>query len=49
IPIGYGGNPEEVAAWAVWLASKDAGYVTGWTLYVDGGMTKYPGVQAGKG
>ncbi|WP_024422906.1 MULTISPECIES: SDR family oxidoreductase [Bacillus] len=49
IPIGYIGKPEEVAACAVWLASKEASYVTGLTLYVDGGMTKYPGFQAGKG
>lgn len=41
IPIGYIGKPEEVAACAVWLASKEASYVTGLTLYVDGGMTKY--------
>ncbi|MFB8735095.1 SDR family oxidoreductase [Bacillus sp. SL00103] len=44
IPIGYIGKPEEVAC-AVWLASKEASYVTGLTLYVDGGMTKYPGFK----
>ncbi|AJO18929.1 SDR family oxidoreductase [Bacillus paralicheniformis] len=49
IPIGYIGKPEEVAACAAWLASEEASYVTGLTLYVDGGMTKYPGFQAGKG
>ncbi|ALC80320.1 MULTISPECIES: SDR family oxidoreductase [Bacillus] len=49
IPMGYIGKPEEVAACAVWLSSSEASYVTGLTLYVDGGMTKYPGFQAGKG
>lgn len=33
------GNPEELAATAVWLASDAAGYVTGQTLPVDGGLT----------
>lgn len=49
IPMGYIGKPEEVAACAVWLASKEASYVTGLSLFVDGGMTQYPGFQAGKG
>ncbi|SFC78151.1 glucose 1-dehydrogenase [Bacillus sp. OV322] len=49
IPMGYIGKPEEIAACAVWLASSESSYVTGHTLYADGGMTKYPGFQAGKG
>jgi glucose 1-dehydrogenase len=49
IPMGYIGEPEEIAATAVWLASKQASYVTGLTLIADGGMTLYPGFQAGKG
>ena len=49
IPMGYIGKPEEIAACAVWLASSESSYVTGLTLYADGGMTKYPGFQAGKG
>ena len=49
IPMGYIGNPEEVAACAVWLASKESSYVTGLSLFVDGGMTQYPGFQAGRG
>lgn len=49
IPMGYIGRPEEIAACAVWLASTESSYVTGMTLYADGGMTKYPGFQAGKG
>lgn len=38
-PMGRQGRPEEVAAAAAFLASSDAGYVTGTTLVVDGGMT----------
>ncbi|AJY73703.1 SDR family oxidoreductase [Paenibacillus beijingensis] len=49
VPMGYIGKPEEVAACAVWLASSEASYVTGITLFVDGGMTKYPEFQAGRG
>ncbi|SFB07691.1 MULTISPECIES: glucose-1-dehydrogenase [unclassified Bacillus (in: firmicutes)] len=49
IPMGYIGKPEEIAACAVWLASSEASYVTGLTLFADGGMTQYPGFQAGKG
>lgn len=49
IPMGYIGKPEQIAACAVWLASEESSYVTGMTLYADGGMTKYPGFQAGKG
>jgi glucose 1-dehydrogenase len=49
VPMGYIGEPEEIAAVAVWLASKQASYVTGLTLIADGGMTLYPGFQAGKG
>ncbi|MFD0049758.1 SDR family oxidoreductase [Actinomycetes bacterium NPDC127524] len=49
IPMGYIGKPEEVAAAAAWLASSEASYVTGITLFVDGGMTKYPSFQAGRG
>jgi glucose 1-dehydrogenase len=36
-PLGRCGEPEEVAAIAVFLASDDASYMTGQTLYVDGG------------
>jgi glucose 1-dehydrogenase len=41
IPEGRMGNPEEVAAVALFLASDEASYVTGSTYFVDGGMTRY--------
>ena len=43
IPWGRFGEPEEIAAAVAWLASREAEYVTGTTLFVDGGMTAYPG------
>ncbi|MFC5512093.1 SDR family NAD(P)-dependent oxidoreductase [Massilia jejuensis] len=36
-PLGRCGEPEEVASIAVFLASDDASYITGQTLYADGG------------
>jgi glucose 1-dehydrogenase len=42
VPYGRIGEPEDIAKAAVWLASDDADYVTGTTLFVDGGMTLYP-------
>ena len=47
IPYGRIGEPEDIANAAVWLASDHSDYVTGETLYVDGGMTLYPGFQEG--
>ncbi|MGW9063061.1 SDR family oxidoreductase [Achromobacter animicus] len=42
IPYGRIGEPEDIAQAAVWLASDASDYVTGTTLFVDGGMTLYP-------
>lgn len=42
IPWGRFGEPGEIAAAISWLASSEAEYVTGTTLFVDGGMTLYP-------
>jgi glucose 1-dehydrogenase len=47
IPEGRVGVPEDIAKAAVWLASDASDYVTGTTLFVDGGMTLYPGFATG--
>ena len=41
IPMGRYGEPEELAALAVFLASPVAGYITGAVLPVDGGLRRY--------
>jgi glucose 1-dehydrogenase len=43
IPQGRIGEPEDIARAAAWLASDASDYVNGATLFVDGGMTLYPG------
>lgn len=43
IPVGRWGKPEEVAGLAVFLASDDAGYITGSTYFIDGGMLRMAG------
>lgn len=43
IPYGRIGLAADIARAAVWLASDDSDYVVGTTLFVDGGMTLYPG------
>lgn len=47
IPYGRVGDPVDVAKAAVWLASDGSDYVVGTTLFVDGGMTLYPGFREG--
>ena len=38
IPLGHIGSPDDIAATALFLASDEAGYITGQTITVDGGM-----------
>jgi glucose 1-dehydrogenase len=45
VPYGRIGEPSDIAQAAVWLASDASDYVTGTTLFVDGGMTLYPGFE----
>jgi glucose 1-dehydrogenase len=47
IPYKRIGEPNEIGRAAAWLASDYADYITGQTIYVDGGMTLYPGFETG--
>lgn len=47
IPYGRVGQTSDIGRVAVWLASDDSDYLTGTTLYVDGGMMLYPGFRSG--
>jgi glucose 1-dehydrogenase len=47
VPYKRIGEPDDIAQAAVWLASDASDYVTGTTLFVDGGMTLYPGFATG--
>lgn len=47
VPYKRIGEPDDVGRAAVWLASDDSDYITGTTLFVDGGMTLYPGFETG--
>ncbi|HCR83338.1 MAG TPA: beta-ketoacyl-ACP reductase, partial [Lachnospiraceae bacterium] len=38
IPLGHFGKPEDIAEAVAFLASEEAGYITGQVLCVDGGM-----------
>jgi glucose 1-dehydrogenase len=43
IPYNRIGEPEDIGKLAAWLASDEADYITGTTIFMDGGMTLYPG------
>lgn len=47
IPYDRVGDTADIGRAAVWLVSDDADYVHGTTLFVDGGMTCYPGFATG--
>ncbi|MEL6501112.1 MAG: SDR family oxidoreductase [Cyanobacteria bacterium J06607_15] len=47
IPYNRVGIPEDIGKAAVWLAADESEYVQGSTIYVDGGMTLYPGFATG--
>lgn len=47
VPYGRIGEPDDIARTAVWLASDQADYVVGATLFVDGGMTLFPAFASG--
>jgi len=45
IPMQRMGTPDEIAAAALFLASDEAAYITGQTVFVDGGLTLYPSFE----
>ncbi len=47
IPYGRIGEVEDIGRAAVWLASDHADYITGTSIFIDGGMTLYPGFATG--
>lgn len=47
VPYARIGEPDDIAQATVWLASDASDYVVGTTLFVDGGMTLYPGFATG--
>lgn len=47
VPYKRIGEPEDIGHAAAWLASDLADYINGTTLFVDGGMTLYPGFESG--
>ena len=47
IPYGRVGVAQDIGRAAIWLASDESDYVTGDTIFVDGGMTLYPGFATG--
>ncbi len=47
IPYGRIGEVDDIGRAAVWLASDHADYITGTSIFIDGGMTLYPGFATG--
>lgn len=47
IPYRRIGEPEDIGRAAVWMASDESDYINGISLFVDGGMTLYPGFAEG--
>ncbi len=47
VPYKRIGEVEEIGRAAVWLASDFTDYLVGTTLFIDGGMTLYPGSKPG--
>jgi glucose 1-dehydrogenase len=47
IPYKRVGVPADVGGLAVWLASDESDYITGTSIYIDGGMLLYPGFRTG--
>ena len=47
IPYGRIGDVDDIGRMATWLASDDSDYITGTSIFIDGGMTLYPGFATG--
>ena len=47
VPYKRIGEVEDIGRVVAWLASDEADYITGASIFVDGGMTLYPGFEAG--
>jgi glucose 1-dehydrogenase len=47
VPYKRIGEVEDIGRVVAWLASDEADYITGVSIFVDGGMTLYPGFEAG--
>lgn len=47
VPYKRIGEPDDIGKAAVWLASDDSDYITGASIFVDGGMLLYPGFENG--
>ena len=47
IPYNRVGEPDDIGNLAAWLASDEADYITCQTIFMDGGMTLYPGFATG--